>query len=404
MKTNEQDSHEFTDEELYEGIVNDFEDFEVDDFTASPYQQPYQFTEKSIIFTAIEIENFINAIASTSELGFKDNGNLHYHPQANANLPCWEAQPIGQEYYSKLKQFASIYNPVLAYSPKVTLFLEIFNEIELGNTLLPEDPNQLGYSPTKSAQGAFIFNYLVQRIRQKCTSEPFKSKQFARTQQAKRNFESCTDYTEALFKHKASRFLIVRVDLGYYSKARDGITLQMAQIHMERFLNNSHKNSIFEHQCGYIRKLEYGSKKRYHFHLMMFFHGSWEIKDVHKAFEIGEYWKNAITKGAGCYYNCNQSKNRYKRLGIGMITHDDQVMRSNLLYAISYLCKSEQSVQVKDNSARVKSLVRGIMPKAKSSNAGRPRKNATPIMPSNRYQAGPVHFTSGSTHMKTGLI
>lgn len=278
----------------------------------------------------------------------------------------------------------------------------------LGNTQLPQDHNQLAFAMNQWCQGAFIFNTLVTCIRDRYKSHKFSEKQFARTQQAKRNFDSCSEYTEAIFKHRGSRLLAIRVDLSYHRWARNGITLQTAQSHFERFLNNTHKNSIFKYQCGYIRKLEYGARKGYHFHLLMFFDGSQEQQDAHKAFEIGQYWSQVITKGAGHYYNCNQSKNRYKRLGIGRIEHDDQVMRSNLLYAISYLCKSEQSVQVKDNSARVKSLVRGIMPKARSSKAGRPRRNATRIVPPKGFkgsaQAGQTNFIPGFPNMQTGLI
>ena len=373
MKLNESNSPEFTDEELYEGVINDFEDFEPSDSTTFPFNQGFQLADRSAIFTAIEIEKFVKSISAGATTGFKENGSFQHHSWTNATYPNWDAEPLGYEYYLKLGQFASVYNPVVVHSPEVTLFFETFMELGLGTFHLPVDPNQLISSNQEWAQGAFLFNVLVKKILEKLKSETFKNKQLARIQQARNNIESCNNYIESLFKFKTKRFFAIRIDLGYQPQFRNHILLHTARSDMERLLNNG-QNNVFNRKIGYIRKLEYGLKKTYHFHVIFLFDESAGFNEAQKAYEIGEYWRNVITKGAGAWYDCSQSKNRFKRLAIGLISHDDIVTKSDLLCGISYLCKSEQLIKVRVDGTRVKSIIRGIEPKAKPGKAGRPSK------------------------------
>ena len=368
---------EFTNEELYQGIAEDTQNLESKGVAGIiiPLENEEVPYERELIRMLIEIEEFVDAVCNSKDLGFKEIGT-RIDQQINLSVQNWEVMPLGQEYYPRLDQFASTYNSVLAYSPKVMLFYEAFYSARPLGFSLPGDPQYAQRGPNESyIQGAFIFNALINYLRINIRSERYRSKVNARKQQSAEGYKSCFNYVEAIFKNVTTRLMAVRIDLGYHRGARDMIVLKTAQGHMEKLLNNRHKNSIFKHECGYIRKIEFTQTKGYHFHLVMFFDGAEVQVDTYKAFQIGEYWKTVITKGAGNYYNCNQSKNRYKRIGIGTVEHDDYNMRESLNYAIGYLCKSEQCLMIKSRESGAKSIVRGSMPKVRTTKAGRPRRS-----------------------------
>jgi hypothetical protein len=221
-----------------------------------------------------------------------------------------------------------------------------------------------------------MLNKLIGDLRLRVRSKRFKDKIFARVQQGDRNFESCRKYVSAIFADVTSKLVVVRVDMFYRNGARQVLSLNEARKDIDRLLDNRRKNGIFEHCVGYIRKLEYGVKKGYHFHTFFFFDGHHVEKDPYLAYRIGEYWQTTITKGAGSYYNCNASKRFYKRIGIGTVTHDDVVTRGNLLYAILYICKVEQQLHVRDATGPIKTIVRGAMPVPRTTKRGRPRRAA----------------------------
>ena len=85
---------------------------------------------------------------------------------------------------------------------------------------------------------------------------------------------------------------------------------------------------MFGHaRLGYIKKLEYGAKKGFHYHLILLLSGHTHQQDVNIAKQLGEHWANVITAGQGAYYNCNAIKERYKYNGIGMIHRSDSAKR-----------------------------------------------------------------------------
>jgi hypothetical protein len=129
---------------------------------------------------------------------------------------------------------------------------------------------------------------------------------------------------------------------------------------------------------GYIVKLEYGVNRGFHFHLVVFMDGQHVQQDGYIASELGRHWKETVTKGQGIFFNCNakafeDGMYEYKRVGIGMINHDDVNKRHILVHdVIAYLCKKEQSVKTSSGKGRVFTM--GVLPKQKSA-AGRPRKS-----------------------------
>jgi hypothetical protein len=58
------------------------------------------------------------------------------------------------------------------------------------------------------------------------------------------------------------------------------------------------RNSIFEHETGYICRVELGERRGYHFHAAFFFNGAMVRGDIYKAQQIGALWEQ-ITRGKG---------------------------------------------------------------------------------------------------------
>lgn len=155
---------------------------------------------------------------------------------------------------------------------------------------------------------------------------------------------------EKYFKNLLSRhrkLLLVRVDLYYSLETHPGVT--KFSEHIRILLKRIHdKDTIFEGQIGYAYRLEQGGKsKGYHCHLLVIYNGTPKCKDGYYGQEIGQLWKEKITKGCGEFFNCNQSKHKqcYKqegRLGIGMIKRSNPKFVSNAFEVIRYLAMIEK--------------------------------------------------------------
>ena len=134
--------------------------------------------------------------------------------------------------------------------------------------------------------------------------------------------ESTKKYIDDLSKNY-SRLNIVRVDLGYKKEHKDNVTLEEANKNFKTMLNNKRsKPTIFDGMVGYVAKKELGEDKGVHIHMLVIYDGQKVREDITKGTQIGEYWKDNITKGNGVFHNCNQNNYKdYKAVGISNITH-----------------------------------------------------------------------------------
>lgn len=191
-----------------------------------------------------------------------------------------------------------------------------------------------------------------------------------------KRLESTKKYIDAL-QDKYSKLNVVRVDLSYEKPYSDDITLDDANSHFNRMLNNRRsKPSIFNDQVGLIYKKEYTKDKGMHFHAMFFYNGQKTKDDIKKAIDIGTYWKEDITDRKGSYHNCNlKAKKVYgNKNGVGMIDHTDIKKRENLDISVSYLCKDDEKQDIAPVKSNMKDRAfgRGRVPTPKG-NSGRPR-------------------------------
>lgn len=186
-----------------------------------------------------------------------------------------------------------------------------------------------------------------------------------------RRLESTKKYIDDLSK-KYSKLNVVRVDLGYTKEDSKSITFEDASKDLNKMLNNTRsKPTVFGEMVGYITKKELGEDKGVHIHVAIIYNGNIVREDITKAQQIGEYWKNNITKGKGVFHNC--SKNEYKNKAVGIIDYKDEEKRKIFdEKVLTYLCKDEQSIDSLKTNIKDRAFTRGIAPKKKS-NAGRPR-------------------------------
>jgi hypothetical protein len=162
-------------------------------------------------------------------------------------------------------------------------------------------------------------------------------------ERAERNFRDGQSLVDALLEGHA-KLNVIRIDLTYRRSAP--ATLAHAKDDLRNLFNNRRQNAIFRHWVGCIWRLEYTTRTGYHFHLILFFDGSYRLRDGVICQQIGQYWTRAITKGRGRFENCNFAKNRYKAVAIGMIKRTDFAKRYFLVHvALQYLAKVDEVVR-----------------------------------------------------------
>lgn len=155
--------------------------------------------------------------------------------------------------------------------------------------------------------------------------------------------ETILDLINRLFDYH-SKLLVLRVDLSY--KADCQASLPEAKQHMDQFveyLRESQKDLL-----GYVWKLEYGLKKEYHFHVLVFLDGQAARSDVLYARSLGEQWQNIITKNKGLYYNCHVKKD-YPECYLGLVQYDqtaEKGKRSWLEKHALYLAKPDLVMEI----------------------------------------------------------
>jgi hypothetical protein len=191
-----------------------------------------------------------------------------------------------------------------------------------------------------------------------------------------KNSVTVNEHVDALFGCY-SRMVVIRLDLGYsreYCASLTGVVsierVKKDFVELNRIIKRGRlKGGI----CGFVWKLEFGPVKQFHYHWMIFLDGSKFREDVTIAKEIGEIWKNIVTGGDGCYFNCNARKHLYRYPALGMIKWDSVVEVDNVKRAASYLVKLD--LLVRPNLLGGERTFGKSGSPSKKSLAGRPRQS-----------------------------
>lgn len=171
-----------------------------------------------------------------------------------------------------------------------------------------------------------------------------------------------------------SKLLVVRLDLYIGNEYAEINTYEYMNAAFDRLRNNMRFNRLFEHYITYTAKLEYGTDRRWHYHVVFFFNGQRIRYDYGLAKSIGNYWINVITDGLGGYHSANMNKGGYRVFAVGMIVHGDSQGKANLKEALKYLVKEEEGEPVRLDAAgkAYRSYRQGVY-KPRDSRLGRPR-------------------------------
>ena len=172
---------------------------------------------------------------------------------------------------------------------------------------------------------------------------------------ARRNRTKLVNLINRLFEHH-SRMLAVRIDLSYKQIAGCTVTLEMAQMHRQRLLEDRRGYPEFENLLGYAWCLEEGQLDgSYHFHLLAFYHGADRRCDIGIGLAIRDLW-DRITHGLGKCHISNLEKEKLDRdgcLGIGMIKRNDVALRINLIEKVAtYIAKKCKIFDIHSGNTR----------------------------------------------------
>lgn len=245
--------------------------------------------------------------------------------------------------------------------------------------LLPDLRSAMSWSSGRAFIDEFI--RFAADLKAELTSASLKNQVANFVRLSNKNYLSLLSYIDAMFT-KHSKLVVIRLDLGYAKQLsgfnRNGPVLNYDQVknHRSKFfrsLGRFLKEKISK-DClvGFAWKLEFGERKSWHYHTLIILNGQEVREDVTIARLIGEHWLNT-TGQMGVYHNCNASKGRYRRLGIGLIDHANADLREGLTKAAAYMVKTDYYVRmVAPGNGRT--FGRGIMRGTAGKRAGRPRK------------------------------
>lgn len=194
-------------------------------------------------------------------------------------------------------------------------------------------------------------NRLAERIRQLTRERTYRRRRDDARYQQRQQSREMAEYVDLIVNRYATT-LVVRVDLYYRSVAQARLRVEHVFADLQRLIRSRERNPIFEHETGYICRVEQGERRGYHIHAAFFFNGAMVRGDIFKAQQIGALWEQ-ITRGKGSYHNCNQDKAQYgDECGIGMIHRRDDQARGNVHQAMSYLVKRFQRLSLRPRGAK----------------------------------------------------
>lgn len=318
-----------------------------------------------------DIHRFVEQVLATEKAGFliqtTENGRTNI-----IDLPlAWHFKLV-RSYIERIPRDCKP-------SPFIALFMECCIKLGLHSGFTrPGDYDEQGISEAER------YNTLLALIRSKASTikKYKKAKQYAANYNM-RMFKRLQKYINNLFL-RYPKLLVVRLDLEYREDHAAFVTLTQARQDISRFISHRRWNKLFAHNVGFIIAREHGKNGcGFHFHCLLFFNGHERRQDINLAKAIGEqYWEGDITRLAceddtadtrGRYFNCNAKQDDYRYLGVGLISHADEVKRSNLSYALIYLTKEDQGLEGLA-PRKTKTLTRGLLPRHSKAKNGRKRR------------------------------
>lgn len=300
-------------------------------------------THQSQSDTAIRIERLINAIKRIDSQAFRITYSKHGDEQVSETRLS--------KYFDGIEQMIMLFEGDVEY--QYSWHLSLFQQAcqTIGVELSPCGITCLSEDETRYLSTSETLNELTQCIRTLLDQKRFKRRESDQRYLAVQQEIDNGRYLDAVLD-RYSRTCVVRVDLYYRTEAQARLRVERVFDDLNRLIAERERNAIFDHEIGYICSVEQGEDRGYHIHAAFFFNGSEVSADIYRAQRIGELWER-ITRGQGCFNNCNLDKDSYcDRLGLGLIHRRDHRARGHVHYAMRYLVKNDQQLRLRPAGAR----------------------------------------------------
>lgn len=277
-------------------------------------------------------------------------------------------------YLKHLSQYSELYSKDYHFSPLLDLFFDQYRTHPIQNCLSLDEFD---------SSDVEIFNDFITTIRMRAVELKLKKKVADWESKSKKNQKRLMALDKTLFKQN-EQLMVIRLDLDYHKaefspaeieeilkrnaelKERDlagywagddfsekrvmegRIALEEVQIDRKHFFANMKgKPSLFKHLVGYVWRIKFTRENGYNWYVVLFFDGSNVQEHECLAQEIGEYWREVITKGRGYFKKYNHDKLNYTNdWALGTIDYRDRSKRKKLIAAMQSFCKTDEMVQV----------------------------------------------------------
>ena len=252
-------------------------------------------------------------------------------------MPYDDLRDLANDFHYALSVVRKIdhYYPLDYYPLHFQVFFECVQARYL--TRVDYDPRDL--SPNFAERLNDCAFDIYQQMRQPKYKARLKQSVFLTSRQQR----SLDQYIDQLFL-RYSRIVAVRVDFGYHEDA--DASYELICEHRElllRYLREKHQGDA---QVGYVWKLEYGLRKGYHLHMVIFLDGSRVQESISHGKIIANHWSDVITEGEGVAFNCNANMDKYRRNGLGRMDYHDEDKISDLKFACQYLTKYDEYIEL----------------------------------------------------------
>jgi hypothetical protein len=274
---------------------------------------------------------------TTSDINTSDTATTDSNTNPDDNVSEMEPDPLAMEFLYYMVMLDSL----LDYYPlkELPLYLEIMADAMDDCDLWNFPVEQEMFSQDQVDDLNDCIHYIQDELKHPDAVRKLKN---IRRQQVNQK-KSIRNYIDQLF-HRFARLEVIRLDLGY----QQGMNISYSELirHREqltRYLREKHDGNA---HVGFIWKLEYGLKKGYHFHMMIFMDGSRVQQSILHGMMIGKHWNTAITNGLGTSFNCNGKMREYRDCGIGRVDYYDVSKTNSLFRASDYLTKHDPYVEI----------------------------------------------------------
>lgn len=254
-------------------------------------------------------------------------------------------------YFDHIQQMFNLFDDRYAYdySEHLQVFREACQDVGLENS--PNGLICLNQQRTACLDHHRSMNVLVGQIRYLTRQKRYQRKKDDRQYQARQNEASVAECVTHVMQ-RYYRTLVIRVDLYYLESARTRLQVEDVFDDLNCLVRAVGRSSVFDHEIGYICRVEQGEDMGFHIHAAFFFNGSEVNRDLCKARQIGKLWKQ-LTRGYGYFHSCNHNKEKYDEVGIGMFERSDAEGVRKVINAMRYLTEDGQHLRIKPRGAKV---------------------------------------------------